>query len=121
MNKGNVIQEKTYQFSLDIIELYKVIIKSHKEYNLSSQLLRSATSIGANVEESIGGSSKKDFIAKIQIAYREARESSYWIRLLKDSNYIKPDIADKLLKQCDEILKILSSIRLTAMKNIHNS
>ena len=71
--KGNVIQEKSYSFSVRIIKPYKYLISQKKEYVLSKQILRSGTSIGANIEEAIGGQSKKDFVAKLTIAYKEAR------------------------------------------------
>jgi len=79
--------------------------------------LRSGTSIGANVEEAIGGQSRKDFYAKLTISYREARESHYWIRLLKDTEYLTSKEADSLLFDIDEILKIIGSIQ----KSIRNS
>lgn len=115
-NNKNVVVEKSYSFSLEVIEVYKQIIQDQKEYNLSAQLLRSATSIGANIEEALGASSKKDFIAKIQISYREARETHYWLRLLRDSKYIDSKTAENLILKCNELTKILSSIRLTAMR-----
>jgi len=79
--------------------------------------LRSGTSIGANVEEAIGGQSRKDFYAKLTISYKEARESHYWIRLLKDTEYLTSKEADSLLFDIDEILKIIGSIQ----KSIRNS
>ena len=85
--KENLIANKTYNFSIQIIELSKDLI-SQNEYVLSKQILKSGTSIGANVEEAIGGISKKDFRAKMSISYKEARETHYWLRLLKDTNYI---------------------------------
>ena len=84
---------------------------------LSKQLLRSGTSIGANIEEAIGGQSKADFFAKITIAYKEARESKYWIRLLRDSDYLTVEQSDDLLKDVEELLKIIGSIQ----KSIRNS
>ena len=84
---------------------------------MSKQLLRSGTSIGANVEESIGGQSKADFFAKITIAYKETRETSYWIRLLKDSDYLTPEQSDDLLNDVEELLKIIGSIQ----KSVRNS
>ena len=77
----NVIQEKSYRFALEIVELYRSLLKSGVERILIQQLLRSGTSIGANVEEALGGQSKKDFIAKMSIYYKEARETKYWLRL----------------------------------------
>ena len=116
MKKNNIIQEKGYAFALAIIELYKSLIKNKNEYVLSKQILRSGTSIGANVEEAIGGQSTKDFISKLSIAYKEARETNYWIRLLKDSGYIDNQKAISLFHDCEELQKIIGSIQKT-MKN----
>jgi len=84
---------------------------------LSKQLLRCGTSIGANIEEAIGGQSSKDFFAKLTISYKEARETHYWIRLLKDTSYLSLEEADSLLKDVDELLRIIGSIQ----KTIRNS
>jgi four helix bundle protein len=110
MSKDNVILDKTYTFSLKVVKLCREIQSKEKEFVLSRQLLRSATSIGANAEEAIGGFSKKDFAHKLSISYKEARESKYWLRLMKDSELIEEEIAEELLKNCEEILKILFSI-----------
>ena len=85
--KENLIQQKTYDFALKIINTSKQM-QMNKEFVLSRQLLKSGTSIGANVEEAIGGQSRKDFLSKISIAYKEARETKFWLRLLRDSNSI---------------------------------
>jgi four helix bundle protein len=85
----SIVKEKSYNFALRIVKLYKHLIEVKKEFVLSKQLLRCGTSIGANVEEALGGQSDKDFIAKISIAYKESRETNYWLRLLKDSDYLK--------------------------------
>ncbi len=107
--KENIIRDKSYQFSLQIIQTY-LKLNSQKEYVLSRQLLRSGTSIGANIEEGVAGQSKKDFIAKLQISYKESKETHYWIRLLKDSNLLDASIADKLITDLDEIIRILRAI-----------
>lgn len=86
--KENVILEKTYKFAVRIINLYLFLKKEKNEYELSKQILRSGCSIGSNVEEAIGGLSRKDFSAKLGIAYREARETKYWLRLLHDTKFI---------------------------------
>jgi four helix bundle protein len=112
----NIIAEKTFDFALHIIALYKVLTKQN-EYVLSKQLLRSGTSIGANVEEAIGGHSKKDFIAKMIIAHKEARETKYWLRLLQKSNIINNDHAS-LLGEIEDILNILTAIINTSRKNL---
>ena len=118
MKENNLIRDKSYQFALEIIEVYKYLQKEKKEFLLSKQLLRSGTSIGANVEEAIGGQSKKDFFAKLSIAYKETRETHYWIRLLRDSNYLASQKAEKLLYDCDELLRILGSIQLSMQKKL---
>ncbi len=86
--KKNVLRDKSYSFALRIIKAYQYLCNDKKEFVLSKQLLRAGTSIGANVEEAIGGQSEKDFFSKISISYKESRETHYWIRLLKDSGYI---------------------------------
>lgn len=85
---GNAVQEKSYVFVVRIVRMYQHLSEEKKEFVLSKQVLRRGTSIGANVEEAIGGLSKKDVAARMGIAYKEARETSYWLRLLKDSGYI---------------------------------
>jgi four helix bundle protein len=84
-----------------------------KEFVLSKQLLRCGTSIGTNIEEAIGGQSSKDFFVKLTISYKEARETHYWIRLLKDTNYLSVEEADSLLNDVDELLRIIGSIQKT--------
>lgn len=114
MNEGkdNIIVQKSYAFALQIIQLYKSLIDK-KEFVLSKQILRSGTSIGANIHEAVASESKKDFVHKLGIAVKEARETSYWLNLLKDSNYITNDEFNKLNNSCDEIVRILNSIILT--------
>ena len=114
--KDNIIRDKSYAFAIKIIDTYK-IIKGQKEYELGKQLLKSGTSIGANIEEAIGGQSRKDFLSKISIAYKEARETQYWLRLLRDTDYLSKDRAKSLLIDTEEILRILGSI----IKSIRNS
>ncbi len=110
MKKENVVLEKSYAFAVRIIKLYKYLSKEKKEFVLSKQILRCGTSIGANVEEAEGGISKKDFTAKMSIAYKEARETSYWLRLLNDTEYIEGQAFDSLKNDCDELLRILYTI-----------
>jgi len=118
MKTDNIIQIKSYEFALRIVKLNRHLVLTHKEYDLSRQLLRSGTSIGANVEEAIGGTTKKDFKYKLSISYREARESHYWIRLLRDSEYLSQEQATSLLKDCDALLKIIGSIIKTTKANL---
>ena len=113
MKAENVVREKSYAFALRIVKLYKYLAETKKEHVIAKQLLRSGTSIGANVEEAVGGQSKKDFTAKIAIAYKEARESEYWLRLLKDGGYLDDNAAESVLADCRELLKLLGSIQKT--------
>ena len=118
--KNNVVQDKSYAFALRIVKMYQFLSSEKKEYVLSKQLLRAATSIGANVEEALGGQSDKDFLSKISIAYKEARESHYWIRLLRDSDYLTAKQAESLLSDNEELLKIMGSIKKTMKERIGN-
>jgi four helix bundle protein len=116
MKADNVVQKKSYAFAVRIVKVYQYLCTEEKEFVLSKQLLRCGTSIGANIEEAIGGQSKKDFFAKLTISYKEARETHYWIRLLTDTKYINKEQSESLLKDIDELLKIIGSIQ----KTIHN-
>ncbi|MEZ4792146.1 MAG: four helix bundle protein [Gelidibacter sp.] len=119
--EDSIIAKKSYVFALEIIKTYK-FLNEQKEYILSKQILRSGTSIGANVNESIAAVSKKDFVNKLGIALKEARETSYWLNLLKDSNYIEESKFINLNKDCEELVKILNSIILTMnQKYLNNS
>jgi len=115
MKRENVIQEKSYAFAIRIVRLYKYLVDDKHEYALSRQLVKCGTSIGANVEEALGAQSDRDFIAKMSISYKEARETHYWLRLFRDTDFIEVKHAASMLQDCDEILRILSSI-LTTMK-----
>ena len=110
--KDNIIVQKSYAFALEIIKLYKILVDK-KEFVLSKQILRSGTSIGANIHEAVASESKKDFVHRLGIAVKEARETSYWLSLLRDSSYITNDEFNRLNISCDEIIKILNSIILT--------
>ena len=107
--KDNVIQTKSYAFALQIIVLYRKLCAAN-EFVLSKQLLRSGTSIGANVEEAQAGQSRADFISKMSIASKEARETKYWLRLLRDSKILDEADVKLLLSESDAIIKILTSI-----------
>jgi four helix bundle protein len=115
MTKRNVIREKSFNFALQIIALNKKLIRE-KEFVLSRQLLKSGTSIGANVEEAGAAQSRRDFIAKMSIASKEARETKYWIRLLKHSELLQFD-DEEFLKEINEIVNILTAIVKTSQKN----
>jgi four helix bundle protein len=107
--KENIIAERTYKFAIEIVQLTKKLV-SEKEYVLSKQILKCGTSIGANVEEAIGGISKRDFRAKMSISYKEARETHYWLKLLRDTGYISTEKFEALNTELTSILKILYKI-----------
>jgi len=112
--KENIIEKKSFEFALKVIELYKKLI-SQNEYVLSKQLLRSGTSIGANVVEASAAQTKKDFITKMSIASKETRETKYWLNLLSQSKLVKINLND-YLSDIDEIIKILTSIVKSSQK-----
>lgn len=113
MKTDNVIRDKSFAFAIRIVNLYKYLCEEKKEHVLSKQLLRSGTSIGANVEEAIGGQSGKDFVSKLTIAYKEARETTYWLKLLQASSYLSREQAVSMLQDAEEICKILGRIQIT--------
>ena len=117
MKKENLIAVKSFDFALQIITLF-IALQREKEYVLSKQLLRSGTSIGANIEESEAAQSKKDFIHKMSIASKEARETKYWLRLLKQSNLTRIEV-DEHIREIDHIINILTKIIITAKKNMN--
>ena len=117
--KENPALEKSYTFALRIVKLYRHLCEEKKEFVLSKQVLRSGTSIGANVEEACGGQSDKDFTAKIGIAYKEARETHYWLRLLRDSEYLQNNLSESVLSDCGELIKILGSIQKTMQNKLY--
>lgn len=109
--KENIILDKTYNYAIKIVKLYQYLCKEKKEFELSRQILRSGTSIGANVEESVGGLSRKDFLAKLGVSYREARETRFWLKLLRDTNYISTEQCESLLEDLEEIIRIITAIQ----------
>lgn len=115
MEKRNVIREKSFEFALETIKLY-CKLQSEREFVPSKQILRSGTSIGANVQEAIAGASRKDFIAKLVIAQKEARETQYWLRLIKSSDWPAVDVDNNLLKS-DELVRILTAIVKTSQSS----
>lgn len=115
-SEENVIAEKSYKFALRMLRLYKHLQADEQEYIISKQVVRSGTSIGANVEEAIGAISKAEFSAKMSIAYKEARETSYWLRLLHDAGYIEQRLFSSLHFDCQELCKILFAILRSSRK-----
>ncbi|WP_343608496.1 four helix bundle protein [Chryseobacterium oranimense] len=114
--EDNLIQIKTFDFALRIIKFYTQC-KSQSEFILSKQILRCGTSIGANVEEAIAAQSKKDFVSKLSIANKEARETKYWLRLYQSSNLVQIEI-DSYLKEIESIINILTKIIKTSSENL---
>lgn len=114
------IQQKSYAFALDIVNFIRLLPKDVVGYAFAKQLIRSGTSIGANVEEAQGASSKKDFINKINIAKKEARETKYWLRLILDSGIVAKNKAVELLDKCSSLINILTAIVKTAESKNNN-
>ena len=116
---SNIILEKSFNFSIRVVNLYKFLCKDKKEYTLSKQLLRSGTSIGVNINEAQAGQSKNGFIAKMAIASKEARESKYWIRLLIETKYLDKECkhTESLLSEIEEIIKLLILIVKTSQNS----
>ena len=115
--RDSVLLEKSYNFALRMIKLFKFLAEEKREYVLSKQLLRSGTSIGANIEEANQAESKVDFIHKLSIAHKEAFETNYWLRLLRDSDILTKKQAESLIDDCEELQKLLTSSIKTS-KNI---
>ncbi len=110
MKEGNVIVEKSFLFSIRIVKTFQYLREHKVERDLCLQLLNCGTSIGANVEEAVGAASRKDFINKLQIAYKEAREIRYWLKLMNETRLIELKLGLSLLNDCEEIIRILTSI-----------
>ena len=115
MKTDNVIRDKSFAFAIRIVNAYKYLRSEKNEFVLSKQLLRSGTSIGANVEEAIGGQSPADFLHKLSISYKKARETLYWLKLLQATNYLTEKLAQSLLNDCTQICKIIGKIQ-TSLK-----
>ena len=111
--KPSIVQDKSYAFALRTIALAKWL-KEQKEFEIAGQILRSGTSIGANVEEALAGVSRADFIAKMSIASKEARETHYWLRLLRDSKTVPESRIAPLQNECLELIRILTAIVKTS-------
>jgi four helix bundle protein len=105
----SIVKQKSYEFALQIIKVCAKL-RNDRNYEISSQLLRAGTSIGANVEEALAGQSRKDFFAKMSIASKEARETNYWLRLIKDTELFDKQQLQKLISESEELVKILTSI-----------
>ena len=113
----HICAEKSFEFSVRIVNLYKYLTTEYKEYVMSKQLLRCGTSIGANVAEAQRGQSKADFISKMSIALKEANETYYWLRLLHRTEYLSTAQFESLETDITEILSLLTAICKTANQN----
>ncbi|MBR1514408.1 MAG: four helix bundle protein [Bacteroidales bacterium] len=109
-NFGRFLRDKCMDFAIDIVNLYKYLCETKKEYVLSKQLLRSGTSIGANLVEAQSGISKRDFIAKIYISLKETAETEYWLELLYKTDYLTIDEYQSINDKCKELCKLFNSI-----------
>ena len=107
MIENNILADKSFAFALRCIKLYKFLTEEKREFVMSKQVLRSGTSIGANIKESVYAQSKADFGAKISIAKKEAGETEYWLELLKASGYLNDKLATSLINDCKELLRML--------------
>jgi len=121
MVKNSQIYDKAFEFAMDIVNLYRILCKKSNEYALFKQILRSGTSIGANIREALEGQSKKDFIAKNSIALKEAAETEYWLELFTKTRILEKNEAEKYLSKINEIIKMLSKIIITSKKNLNDN
>ena len=115
----NTVARKSYSFSVRCVNLYKYLSEEKHDCIIGKQLLRSGTSVGANVKEAVRGYTKADFASKISIALKEASETEFWIELLRDTDYITASQADSMLNDCVELIKILTSILKKTKENIN--
>ena len=117
MKADNAVQTKSYAFAVRIVRLYQHLSGTKRERVLSRQLLRSGTSIGANVEEAIGGQSRADFVSKLSIAYKESRETVYWLRLMKDTGYLSDVEFNSIIEDAVELRRIIAAILNTSKRS----
>ena len=114
----NVLTVKSYEFALRIVKLYRYLVEEKKEFVLSKQVLRSGTSIGANIAEGNQAQSKADFVHKLSISHKEAFETEYWLCLLRDSGFLTAKQTESLIESCKELQKILTASIKTAKTNL---
>ena len=116
MNKDNIIGGKSKEFAIRIVKLYKYLSDEKNEYTMSKQILKSGTSIGANVKEAVYAQSKKDFISKMNIALKEAAETEYWLEILSKTEYLTEDQYESMSQDCKELIKLLIVIVKSSKK-----
>jgi len=114
----SIVAEKSFAFAVRIVNLYRFLCDEKREYVLSKQLLRSGTSIGANLREALQAQGKRDFLSKISIALKEANESEYWIELLNATEYLNDKQKESIHADCNEIISLLVAIAKTTKKNL---
>lgn len=114
--KESLLKEKSYPFALRIVKLYKYLCEEKKEYVLSKQVLRSGTSVGANIREAQDAPSKADFLNKLNVSLKEVRETEYWLALLKDAEYVEENMFISINKDCSEMIALLINV----MKKVKN-
>ena len=119
--KTNVIKDKSFELAKEIVYLYQYLSKEKHEYILSKQLLRAGTSVGANTAEGVAGQSKNDFRHCLNIAYKEARETYFWLTLLRETNYLTDQKSKSAISICDETIRILFTILKTTNENTKSS
>lgn len=112
--KENIIEQKSFQFAVRIVSLYRHLFSEKREYVLSKQLLRSGTSVGANVKEAICGFTKPDFRAKMSIAHKEINETEYWLQLLFETKYLSQERFESIFSDAREVNKIISKILISS-------
>ena len=120
LKNENIVREKSFKFAIRIVRLYQFLTNtqnSNRELILSKQVLRSGTSVGANIRESRNAQTVKDFLTKLYIASKEADETGYWLELLKEADYITEEQFESMNQDCEEIMKLLASIIKTTKKN----
>jgi four helix bundle protein len=120
MEKENVIEQKAFDFAIRVVKLYQFLNEKSPRFPIATQILRSGTSVGANVNESLSAESKKDFVHKLGIAAKEARETMYWLKLLAKTGYLDEVAFASMSKDCKELLTILNSIILTSQRGRRN-
>ena len=119
MEQENTVKSKSRQFAIDIIYLYKDLVENKKEYVLSKQVLRSGTSIGANVVEAEAGISKRDFLAKMYISLKECCETEFWLDIMHETQYIEENSFNNLMPKCLELKKMLGSITKSTKESLN--
>ena len=118
--KSNVIVEKSKAFALRVIKMYKYLVDTKNEFVMAKQVLRSGTSIGANIREAQRGQSRPDFYAKLNIALKEAEETAYWLELLHESGFVSLDLFESIYADCQEVIRVLVSITATQRSKPHS-